>query len=244
MPVCNASGPIQPGSKSPNPQSPRSRPALRDWPSHRRLWLIVAACLSTDLLSKSLAFRHLTWNEPLVVIPGFLQLRLSLNPGALFGFGPSLGPVFIAASVLALPFVIYIFAHSSPKQRLLHAALGMILAGAMGNLYDRVFIVADVLRTKDNTILFVGSLAPSPPGTIRLRPYANSDQTVRFPGPPDCNVRRQGVVRDFIKIQTAIAGRELWRWVFNLADSLLVIGVALLLINSLSERRTRRRSKP
>jgi len=244
MPVCNASGAIQPGNKSPNPECAGRHSALRDWPSHRRLWLIVAACLSADLLSKSLAFRHLTWNEPFVVIPGFLQLRLSLNPGALFGFGPSLGPVFIAASILALPFVIYIFAHSGPKQRLLHAALGMILAGALGNLYDRVFIVADVLRAKDNTILFVGSQEASPPGTIRIRPYANSDQSVRFPGPPDCNVRRQGVVRDFIKIETAIAGRELWRWVFNLADSLLVIGVALLLTNSLTERRTRRRSKP
>jgi lipoprotein signal peptidase len=241
MPVCNATGTTQSGNKSPNSESAGGCPALRDWPSHRRLWLIVAACVSADLLSKSLAFRHLTWNEPLVLIPGFLQLRLSLNPGALFGFGPSLGPVFIAASVLALPFVIYIFAHSGPKQRLLHAALGMILAGALGNLYDRVFIVADVVRAKDNTILFVGSSAPSPPGMICLRPYANSQQTVRFPGPPDCNVRRQGVVRDFIKIETTIAGRELWRWVFNLADSLLVIGVALLLINSLIERRTRHR---
>ncbi len=240
MPVCNATGATQPGNKSPNPESAASHSALRDWPSHRRLWLIVAACLSADLLSKWLVFRHLGWHDPLVVIPGFLQLRLSLNPGALFGFGPSLGPVFIAASVLALPFVIYLFAHSGPKQRLLHAALGMILAGALGNLYDRVFIVADVVRAKDNTILFVGSLAPSPPGMIRIRPYANSDQTVRFPGPPDCSVRRQGVVRDFIKIETTIAGRELWRWVFNLADSLLVVGVALLLINSLSERRAKR----
>jgi len=37
-------------------------------------------------------------------------------------------------------------------------------------------------------------------------------------------------VRDFLKIVWKIGDRELWPWIFNVADVLLVIGVGLLLI--------------
>jgi lipoprotein signal peptidase len=47
-----------------------------------------------------------------------------------------------------------------------------------------------------------------------------------------------GFVRDFIKIPTHwLGGRELWPWVFNVADMLLVGGVAILSLHLLSERR-------
>ena len=47
-----------------------------------------------------------------------------------------------------------------------------------------------------------------------------------------------GHVRDFIKIPTRwVAGRELWPWVFNVADMLLVGGVAILAIKLLRERK-------
>jgi lipoprotein signal peptidase len=178
-----------------------------------------------------------------VVIPHLLQLYLSLNPGALFGFGAGMSPVFIAASVLALPFVVYIFAHSGPRHRLLHVALGLVLAGAMGNLYDRAFITADVVRAKGGAVLYVGSQVDSPQEMISIRPVAGDPTIYKFPGPPDCTVTRQGVVRDFIKIQTSVAGHDLWPWVFNLADSMLVTGVALLVLNSLNQWRAGRRSR-
>ncbi|MGE0481700.1 MAG: hypothetical protein AB7Q17_14635, partial [Phycisphaerae bacterium] len=41
---------------------------------------------------------------------------------------------------------------------------------------------------------------------------------------------------DFIKIDTTVYGRELWPWVFNVADMLLVGGVAILAIQLLRER--------
>ncbi len=53
---------------------------------------------------------------------------------------------------------------------------------------------------------------------------------------------QQGVVRDFIKMEPQIPigkGRriDIWPWVFNIADVLLVVGVAMLMLNFWKERR-------
>ncbi|MCG3137954.1 MAG: Lipoprotein signal peptidase [Phycisphaerae bacterium] len=39
-----------------------------------------------------------------------------------------------------------------------------------------------------------------------------------------------GFVRDFISIDIRILGRAIWPWIFNIADVLLVCGVAILVI--------------
>jgi signal peptidase II len=67
-----------------------------------------------------------------------LRFTLSTNAGIVFGL--RLVPTMvIAASLVAIAVVVYFFA-SSPRGALwLHVALGMILAGALGNLYDRLF---------------------------------------------------------------------------------------------------------
>ncbi|MFQ6048117.1 MAG: signal peptidase II [Phycisphaerae bacterium] len=206
--------------------------------------MVAAVGLTADLLSKHLAFQKLSWDQPLVVIPGVLRLQPSLNPGALFGLGVGLGPLFVVASLLALVFVIYVFVRSAPQQRWLHVALGMVLAGALGNLYDRLFVLADVVWSGDDRVIFVGRALPSQPGELRLARYSQDGHVVTFRGPPTCTVRRQRVVRDFIKIETTIGGRELWRWVFNVADALLVLGVALLMLSYRTARRTARLASP
>ncbi len=223
---------------------PRRHSAFHSLPSHLCLWMTASLGVAADLLTKELAFRHLEWARPTVLVPSVLRLELSLNPGALFGFGASAGTVFIVASILALPFVVYIFAHSHRHQLLLHVALGMILGGAMGNLYDRAFVKADIISTRGGQVLAIGRVLPppsdqaDPPRGIRVKPFGAGTRTLTCP--PDCEVRSQGVVRDFIKIETTIAGRELWRWVFNVADTLLVVGVILLILNSMLERRAQR----
>ena len=232
------------GNQSLESSHPHRASAFRSLPSHLRLWMTALLGVAADLLTKDLAFRHLEWANPAVLVPSVLRLELSLNPGALFGFGASAGTVFIVASILALPFVVYIFAHSHRRQLLLHVALGMILGGAMGNLYDRAFVKADIIRTRGGQVLAIGRVLPtssehagSPQG-IRVKPFGAGTRTLTCP--PGCEVRSQGVVRDFIKIETTIAGRELWRWVFNVADALLVTGVILLILNSMLERRAQR----
>jgi lipoprotein signal peptidase len=77
------------------------------------------------------------------LIPATIGLALDLWVKA-YSF-PS---VFLAFGLVALAVILWVFAGSGAKQRVVHIALGMITAGALGNLYDRAMFhgVRDMLR--------------------------------------------------------------------------------------------------
>jgi signal peptidase II len=107
-----------------------------------RFGLIAVCGLAADLWTKQLAFAKLGYgpgSQHVVLIPDVLQLRTTLNPGAVFGVGPGLAPLFILISLVAIGFVVYVFMNTQRGQWVMQIALGLILAGAMGNLYDRAF---------------------------------------------------------------------------------------------------------
>lgn len=100
----------------PEQPAPPPVPAGRSRASHLRLWLPAIGGLALDLWSKDWAVTHLSTDHPRMVIENVLNLRLSLNPGALFGLGAGLAPIFVGASVLALLFVLYLFWQSTASQ--------------------------------------------------------------------------------------------------------------------------------
>ncbi len=77
---------------------------------------------------------------------------------------------------------------------------------------------------------------PRHPGTVLIQQYPTG-YVLRLREPP----REVGFVRDFLKIPTTVPrwswlpekwqGREAWPWVFNVADTLLVVGVAVIAIH-------------
>jgi lipoprotein signal peptidase len=113
------------------------RSAIAHVPSHIRLWTVAVVGLGLDLWTKAWAFSTLRPDEKQVIIENLCSFQLSLNPGALFGLGAGMAPVFVGASVLALLFVLYLFANAGASRWSMHLALGLVLGGALGNLYDR-----------------------------------------------------------------------------------------------------------
>ena len=95
-------------------------------------------------------------HDPTVVIPHVLNLQLTANEGAIFGIGKGSRWIFVAVSLVAVGFVGRIFWKSDAKMKCFHVALALILAGAIGNLYDRILyaVVRDMLH------LFPGSNLP------------------------------------------------------------------------------------
>ena len=122
----------------------RSRAALA------LFFLTMVVGLSLDLWTKRLAFERLV-NELYLdrdgktqvvsrihpVIPGWLEFRATTNEGAVFGLGEGKRFLFITVSVAAIVFLTYLFA-TSGRQRFYQFILGMLLAGVLGNMYDRL----------------------------------------------------------------------------------------------------------
>ena len=145
-------------------------------------------------------------------------------------------PLFIIASILALGFVFYLFAQSDRRRKTLHIGLGLVLGGALGNLYDRTFVIADVIKYQHSgrTYTVVGLLQETQiPGYIRIGAWPEREIAVHPPIREEWVVsqRQQGVVRDFIKMEPKTPWFDWWPWVFNIADSMLVVGVGLLMLN-------------
>jgi lipoprotein signal peptidase len=66
---------------------------------------------------------------PQVVIPGVLGFTTTVNQGAVFGIGQGKVAWFLGFSVIALAVIVWVFATSGARQRVVHLALG--------NMYDR-----------------------------------------------------------------------------------------------------------
>ncbi len=204
----------------------------------------MAAGLAIDLWSKDHIFATLRQGGNRVLLPHVLEFHTTLNAGALFGWGAGHTELFLIASVIALGLVLWMFAQSRAGHWLVHVALGAILAGALGNMYDRAFVrlVEYPLQTAQGTFVryFVPQLSPDgqwlllqeyPP--LPDHPVHKLPASITRTLPP-----ARGYVRDFIKIPTRWFGqRDVWPWVFNVADMLLVGGVGVLALRMLRERR-------
>ncbi len=112
------------------------------------------------------------------LIPGWLHFRLTVNEGAVFGIGQGQRWLFLVISLAAIFFLSYLFT-TSGRQRFYQFVLGLLLAGVLGNMYDRV---------------------------------------------------RYGYVRDMID---GLPKWGIFPWIFNVADVLLCVGVAMIFLYSL-----------
>ncbi|MBL8877949.1 MAG: signal peptidase II [Phycisphaerales bacterium] len=215
-------------------------PAWYERKAHLVFWLVAACGLALDLVSKEWIFHHLRQSrEPMSVIPSVIDFQTMFNGGALFGIGQGQTSLFLVASVVALTLVVWMFACSSARRKLLHVALAGILAGALGNMYDRSFVRLVEYPIKSYRYFVREDL---PDGRIRLVEYPPAPNARQIELPPSSAEfigPELGYVRDFIKISTAIRGQSIYPWIFNVADMLLVGGVGILAIQLLFERQSR-----
>jgi signal peptidase II len=92
-----------------------------------------------DLASKYWASSSLPFGKPIPLIPGLFQFTLVHNTGAAFSIGRNWSvPFFVVASLVALGVVGYLFHRLDPSEKFSLWGLVLILAGAVGNLVDRV----------------------------------------------------------------------------------------------------------
>lgn len=102
------------------------------------IFIIVTAILFFDQLSKFILTRCLAQNQSIPVIGGVFHLTLIHNRGAAFGILKNQVPLFVITSIFAV-ILIYLAIRKNSHRKLYSLALCLILAGALGNLIDRLF---------------------------------------------------------------------------------------------------------
>jgi signal peptidase II len=151
--------------------------------------LAAALLLAADLVVKAVAFDRVAGeavslvrdeagqlapippHDAVTIVPKVLALHLTVNQGAVFGLGQGGRWVFIVFSIVASAVLVIVFARSRSSSRLMHIALAAVLAGALGNLYDRLAFAV----VRDMLLLFPGVKLPFgwrwPDGSDGLYPW-------------------------------------------------------------------------
>jgi len=104
------------------------------------LLAIVPAVLVLDLVTKWWAWTQLGFGQRIELFDGLVPLTLALNTGAAFGIsvGDNSRWFFIPVTLVALLLLLSLFRQAAADDRLRHVSLSLVIAGAFGNLYDRV----------------------------------------------------------------------------------------------------------
>ncbi|MCA9193210.1 MAG: signal peptidase II [Planctomycetales bacterium] len=109
-------------------------------------WLAFVAIAGSgavsDLLTKHFIFQ---WRglpgvtPPWWLVEPYVGIQTAVNPGALFGFGAGWGSFFATLSVIAgVGIFVWLWRFGAINSWWLIVSLGCVLAGIVGNLYDRL----------------------------------------------------------------------------------------------------------
>jgi signal peptidase II len=169
-----------------------------------------------DLATKALVFSRFSPGQVRPLLEGVLELHLTHNTGALWGVGGTLpysSQIFAILSILAGVAIVYwLFVRGAARDLWLTLALGLIMAGAIGNCYDRlvlgqvrdfvhfhvdpyfdcaIFNFADNMLVIGAVALMVLALRPDPEAAARNAPAAGTADAVP-PAAPEAGVSSPG----------------------------------------------------
>jgi signal peptidase II len=112
----------------------------------RKYWVLLITCLvvlSLDQFTKYTVQKNLPLHDRVEVIPGFFNLTHVRNAGGAFGiFGGRRGGwttlFFVGVSVLAVGSILFFIQKIKEDEKILALSFSLVLAGAIGNLIDRL----------------------------------------------------------------------------------------------------------
>lgn len=117
--------------------------------ARRWFWLMIPLWLFLDLATKALTFAALDvpdhagpgggYGETVWVLDGFLRFSAHINDGAAFGLGRGKIGLILVLTLALVPVMVGIAVTNRQRGAPLWA-LGAVVGGALGNLYDRLFL--------------------------------------------------------------------------------------------------------
>jgi len=110
---------------------------------YRPLLAVTPAFVVLDQWTKYLVDHRMLLHQSVPILPGWFELTYVRNRGAVFGFLAGIDswwrmPFFLTFSAIAVVLLAIFYIRSRPDQGLLRLSLALILAGAVGNVIDRL----------------------------------------------------------------------------------------------------------
>lgn len=104
----------------------------------RMFWGMVIVLVIIDLVTKSWAFSSLGEREIRWVAGSWLGLQRLLNPGGVFGIAQGATEILTVIRIFAVGLLIWLASRQALSNRRGVFTLGLLTAGAIGNLYDNL----------------------------------------------------------------------------------------------------------
>lgn len=170
----------------------------------------VASVLLVDQVSKAVVRTSMGVGQSIPVFQDVLSLTYVRNTGAAFGLFQGGVPFFIATSLVVLTAIGWIWWRLEPTNRWFVLSLGLVAAGAAGNLIDRatvgrvtdffdvhvwpVFNVADIALDVGVGILIAWLLfsKDAPGADVSSEPAVAADEDTVAVAAPDADAPRDG----------------------------------------------------
>ena len=106
-----------------------------------RILVVSALLVLADQISKTIVRKTMVLYESIPVIPDFFHLTYVTNDGMAFGINFPFGIyVFSAVSIVFTAFLFWYLWTIQNDGSVIRAGIALILAGAIGNFIDRVFL--------------------------------------------------------------------------------------------------------
>lgn len=103
------------------------------------IFAIAALVFMLDRIAKSAIVYHIPAGTSLPVFDGIFHITLVHNTGAAFGILRGGGWLFALTSAAAIAAISFYALTRKPSGKILTASLGMVMGGAAGNLFDRIY---------------------------------------------------------------------------------------------------------
>jgi signal peptidase II len=109
-------------------------------PRDRVFWVALVAIVVADIVTKRWAERVLQLHLPEEAVSHWLRWTLTYNTGAAMNLsvGDASRIVFSTIAILMIAYLFHLYRQAHPSERATPFALGLIAAGALGNLIDRL----------------------------------------------------------------------------------------------------------
>ncbi len=117
------------------------------------LWLPVFVGIGTfaaDRITKALVSANMRLGQSIPVIQDIFHITFKTNDGAAFSILSGKTPFLILITLLIIGVLVAYIIVKKPKNKLLGTAVSLVIAGALGNLLDRVWLghVVDFLDAR------------------------------------------------------------------------------------------------